>query len=120
MHVAPEETHICPFEQFEKISKCHLTERVGAPRPSLQGVRGDWGEQDLLEGGDIKEPAGSPGKGKVCVGELGVPKGRCEAQRRASCTRLASAQFVLTLGINLGWEIEEPFEIRFNLLFLSL
>lgn len=80
MHVAQAETHICPFDQVEKISKCHLTERERAPRDKcLYGVRGDWRGLDLLEWGDMEETSCSPGKGKVCNGEEVIPKGGCDA-----------------------------------------
>lgn len=104
MHVAQEETHICSFDQVEKISKCHLTEREGAPRDKcLHGAKGDWGGLDLPEWDNMEETVGHLRKRKVCIGEEGVPKGGCEPWRMASCTRLASAQFCPgSFGTTLG------------------
>lgn len=50
MHVAQEETHICPFDQAKKVSKCHLRGVVVVERNKcLHAVRGDWEGPDLLE-----------------------------------------------------------------------
>lgn len=81
MHVARAETHICPFDQVEKISKCHLTERERERAPRDKCLYGEEiGDLPALpEWGDMEETSCSPGKGKVFVGEEVIPKGGHEA-----------------------------------------
>ena len=52
---------------------------------------------DLLEWGDMRKPWAASEKSKRVLGNWGLPKGGYAVWRRASCTRLASAQFALTL-----------------------
>lgn len=76
MHVAQEETHISAFDQVEKISKYHLTEREGAPRDKcLPGARGDWGGLDLPAWGDMEEDLGPLRESKSVYWKRRGPKG---------------------------------------------
>ena len=115
MHVAQEETHICPFDQVKKISKCHLTERGrGARDRCLQGVRGDWGGRaGLARMGPHRPDLGQPRDRKVCVGKRG-PKGWMLGRGGPLARDWLCPVLPLLF---LDWEIEERFEIRFNSLF---
>lgn len=112
MHIAEERTHICAFDRVEKISKCHLTEREGAPRDRcLHGVRGDLGRLDWPEWANTKETLCSPRKGKVCIGEQGSQRVAVQLGEGPLAQDWPLTSFTLAL---LGCEIEGCF--RFSAL----
>lgn len=85
MHVAQEETHICPFEHVEKISKCHLTEREGT---SVSTGEGELGRARFV---GVRWQGGGLGQCReresMCMGEEGASKGGYEAWRTACCIK---------------------------------
>lgn len=85
------------LSRLKRSASVTLQKRGGPQGQVSPGTEKGWGGLDLLECGDMRKPLGAWGKEKCVLGNWGNPQGGCEAWRRASCIRLASAQFAVTL-----------------------